>query len=516
MSSPRLHPFWRLVLAALVVIGITLVVTGVGVGVLFALGPRVGLSLNSLSLDQLIKRLMHDYGLLLTVLAYPPALLALWLFRTEVDGRSWASLGFARSRAVPNFVRGAITGFSTLAVLFSLMWLAGAIRFGGLSSDVLTRGWGVAVVWLLVYLVAFFCVGLMEETAFRGYGLHNLNQWLGWKWAVGIQAVVFALVHLGNAQGDHDALLAAVGALPSLALIAVLFAISYRKTGSLWFAIGFHTFWNWSLGCVFSLPVSGIGTFRLFDISESGTGFLSGGKFGAEGSFFLLPLLGAMIYFLSLAPDHPRALADLRGDEEPQLAPALASLASPLFTASPIEEAPEEPRKNRYGARFGSGEGFDSDMLRELKTMQEARENVERERLELEQAERRAEDARLAELKRAQLAARTIVVAPVETQIPAPTEAAPVEREAPVAVESQEARAPVVVAVESQEARVPVVEQEIIAPRVEAPQAQAPRVPVAPSRSVEMPPPVETPEPIAPAPPAAPSDAPPKKVRPRW
>ena len=514
MSSPRLHPFWRLVLAALVVIGITLVVTGVGVGVLFALGPRVGLSLNSLSLDQLIKRLTHDYGLLLTVLAYPPALLALWLFRTQVDGRSWASLGFARSRAVPNFVRGAITGFSTLAVLFSLMWLAGAIRFGGLSSDVLTRGWGVAVVWLLVYLVAFFGVGLMEETAFRGYGLHNLNQWLGWKWAVGIQAVVFALVHLGNAQGDHDALLAAVGALPSLALIAVLFAISYRKTGSLWFAIGFHTFWNWSLGCVFSLPVSGIGTFRLFDISESGTGFLSGGKFGAEGSFFLLPLLGAMIYFLSLAPDHPRALADLRGDEQDQQrGPASAPLASPLFTASPIEEAPEEPRKNRYGARFGSGEGFDSDMLRELKTMQEARENVERERLELEQAQRRAEDAREEELRHAQLAAQTIVAAPVGTQIPAPTEVAPVERESPVVVASEEARAPVVVALESQEARAPVVvEQKIVAPRVEAPQAQATRVLVAPSRSVETSEPVETPEPVAPAPPVAP----PKKARPRW
>jgi membrane protease YdiL (CAAX protease family) len=508
MASPRLHPFWRLVLAVCVVLGITLVATSIGLGVLLALGPRIGLNqkldlnllASSSAVSQLTKKIVHDYGLLLTVLAYPPALFALWLFRTHADGRSWASLGFARSRAVPNFARGALTGFSTLAVLYSLMWLTGAIRFGGLSSDVQTHGWAGAVGWLSLYLLAFLCVGLMEETAFRGYGLHNLNEWLGWKWAVGIQAIGFALVHLGNAQGDHTALLAAIGALPSLALIAVFFAISYRKTGSLWFAIGFHTFWNWSLGCVFSLPVSGIGTFRLFDVQEGTLGILSGGKFGAEGSFFLLPLLLAMIYFLSLAPDHPRAVADLRGDQ-PQFAPVPAPL--PVVMASPIEE-PEEPRVNRYGARFGSGEGFDSGMLSELRTMQEERERVERERTEAEQAQQRVEDARAEELRRARIAAQAIVSVPVEAALPA-TEPAPAKREAPLPNEPApvEREAPVVVVARSQETRAPVVEtQEIAAPQVAvmAPPVPVPDAPVLP---------VET---------AQPNDAPapPKKVRPRW
>ena len=508
MVSPRLHPFWRLVLAALVVLGITLVVAAIGTGVLLLLGPRVGLSMANSSVTQLTEKITHDYGLLLTVLAYPPALLALWLFRTSIDKRSWASLGFGRSRALPNFARGALTGFGTLALLFTLMWLAGAIRFNGLSSDVASRGWPLAVVWLALYLVAFFGVGFMEETTFRGYGLHNLNEWLGWKWAVGVQAVVFALVHLGNGLGNRDVLLATIGALPSLVLIAVLFAVSYRKTGSLWFAIGFHTFWNWSLGCVFSLPVSGIGTFRLFDIQEGGTNFLSGGKFGAEGSFFLIPILLAMLYFLMRAPDHPRALADLRGDEEFRLAPASAPFSSPIPTASVVEEVVEEPRVNRYGARFGSGEGFDSGMLGELRTMQEERERVERERLEAQTAFQRAEDARAEELRRARLAAQAITVAPVE--MAALEVAAPATMEVKATQDVPAKREPVPVAIEK---RAPAT-VEVAEPPTLPTQVAAPQSPVAPTR------PVETSLSGAPAPadapPAQPNDAPPKKARPRW
>lgn len=481
MASARLHPVWRLVLAALVVLGITLVVAGGGVGVLLALAPRLGLA--GLPVKELTQKLTHDYGLWLTTLAYPPALFVLWLFRTNVDKRSWASLGFARPRALPNFARGAITGFATLSVLFSLMYLAGVIRWNGLSSDVLTRGWGVAIGSLLLYLLAFACVGFMEEATFRGYGLHNLCEWVGWKWAVGIQAVAFALVHLGNANGDHKALLAAIGALPSLALIAVFFALSYRKTGSLWFAIGFHTFWNWSLGCIFSLPVSGIGTFRLFDIQSSGAGFLSGGKFGAEGSFFLLPLLLSMLYILSRAPDHPRALADLRGDE-PQSAPVAAHIAAPLF----VEEAPEPERENRYRARFGSGEGFDSGTLRELRTMQEAREDAERERLEAQQTQKRAEAAREEELQRALLASQSVVAAPAQVELPV----AIAEKEAPVAVAAPPKPAPALV--------VSVPEAPTEAPEI----ATAPPAPQI----------AEVPLPKEPSTPQ--TDAPPKKARPRW
>ena len=504
MSAPRLHPFWRLFWCALAVLIVTLVVAGVGTGVVFALSPQ----LHNLSIDQIKDRLTRDYGLVLTLLAYPPALLVFWLFRTRVDKRSWSSLGFVRPRALPNFARGAITAFLALGVLFSLLYLSGALRFGGWSSDVLARGWAYSLVALGGYFLAFALVGFMEETAFRGYALHNLSPWIGWRGAVAVQAIAFALVHLGNGGGDRNALLSAIGALPSLALIAVFFAVSYRKTGSLWFPIGFHTMWNFSLGCVFSQPVSAISTFRLFDVQDTGAGFLSGGKFGAEGSFFLIPLVLALIYFLSLAPDHPRAVAELNATEPP-----VAPVAVPLVAATEPEIEPvEEERENRYSARFGSAQGFDSGMLSELKQMQDAREEAERARLETQRLARRAEEARLAEVRRAQIAAQEVVA----------VESSQVER--PVSLEKIEVEAPVEVAVATQAEVAKTTIESVEAQVAPARPSLEPRRPSLESRRPSLEPrkPVAPPVVIAPEKPDAPPtstepvEAPPKKARPRW
>ncbi len=479
MSAPRLHPFWRLFLCATAVIFVTLLAAGVGVGLVIALAP--GLHLGTATPDQLKDRLTHDFGLGLTLLAYPPALVVIYLFRTRVDRYSWRSLGFARARAASNFARGALTAFLTLSVLFSLMWVAGALRFNGLSSDVTTHGWPYSLVALGGFFLAFLCVGFMEETAFRGYGLHNLRIWLGWGGAVAVQAVVFALIHLGNAGGDTNALLAAIGALPSLALIAVFFALAYKKTGSLWFPIGFHAAWNFCLGCVFSQPVSAISTFRLFAVEDTGRAFLSGGKFGAEGSFFLIPLILALIYLLARLPDHPRAIANLERPE-PSRAPEPVPYSAPVAVETPAEE----PRPNRYGARFGSAQGFDADMLRELKQMQDARDEAQRMEEEASRAAARAEELQREERRQAQLAAQ----APV-----AVAEVFDAEPDAPQGV--IDAPEPVSAVAE------PVA---VIPPR--------PRASLEPRRA-SPPPPAAIPDAPVTAPTEAP-DAPQKKARPRW
>ncbi len=515
MSAPRLHPFWRLFWCALAVLLVTLVAAGVGTKVVVTLNPQL-LSSN-LSIDQLKDRLVHDYGLALTLVAYPLALLVLWLFRTQVDKRSWSSLGFVRPRAFPNFARGALTAFLTLSVLFSLLWLSGALRYNGLSSEVIARGLTGSLLALGGFFVAFLLVGFMEETAFRGYALHNLSPWLGWRSAVAIQAIVFALIHLGNGGADRNALLSALGALPSLALIAVFFAVSYRKTGSLWFPIGFHTMWNFCLGCVFSQPVSSIQTFRLFDVQQTGAGLLSGGKFGAEGSFFLIPLVLALIYFLSLAPDHPRALANLNPTKQP-----VEPQDVPLVAATEPEIEPAEERENRYSARFGSAQGFDSGMLSELKQMQDAREEAERARLETQRLARRAEDAREAEVRRAQIAAQEHVAAVEETKAPVVVVS---EAEAPVSVETEATQTPIAVATEKQ-AEV-AVSTESVEPQTQVAPVRPslePRRPSLESRRPSLEPrkPVAPPVDVAPektdAPPTStpPTDAPPKKARPRW
>ncbi len=401
-------------------------------------------------------------ALVLTLFVYPAGLLWLGFCRAKLDKRSFVSLGLRRSRVGSNLGRGAVTGFLSIAVIWAILWLTGAISVSGFSAAAQSP---TALFSLLGYIIAFACVGFFEEFVFRGYALHNLTDWLGWKGAVFLQAAVFALIHLGNvATASDEARLAALGAMPSIFLIGIFFALSYRKTGSLWFPIGFHAAWNFSLGCLFSLPVSGIKTFQLLDVKANANNWLSGGSFGAEGSFFLLPVLLALIWLILQAPDHPQALLDLE-----LTAPNSASEPAPqIAVAAPetVEVAEDEERENRYRTKFGTSEGFDESMLRELRELQSQREAAEAEK----RRERAAQDAesqvnllkpavveaQTPKLEKLEVAVAAIAVEPIEepVEVMAPVVEAPkIVEIAPKVVEAE----PVVIVEEKSEAvKVPV------------------------------------------------------------
>jgi hypothetical protein len=133
-------------------------------------------------------------------------------------------------------------------------------------------------------------------------------------------------------------------AMLNISLIGVFFALSYIKTGSLWFPIGFHAAWNFFLGCVWSLPVSGVGTFRVLDVSVSSNTLLTGGDFGAEGSILLTPLLLVLLWVVWQEADHPQALSDLaesraapESHTAPQPSPAVSQTSAPAQAPIPVQ-----------------------------------------------------------------------------------------------------------------------------------------------------------------------------------
>ncbi len=367
MPAPRFHPFSRLILCALGLIGVSVLL-----GLMLYAGSALATMWSGRPPEEQLLDLATRFALPLTVLSYPANLLWIGLCRRRFDGRSFVSLGLRARRAGADMVRGIATGALSITLLWLILWLTGIISVVGWSPAAWENGLWVSALALSGYALAFFAVGFFEETLFRGYVLHNLHAWLGWRGAVAIQAMLFAVVHLGNVVGaDPEARQAALGALPSLFLIAVFFALCVRKTGGLWFPIGFHFAWNFCLGCVFSLPVSGIETFKLLDVQSSETSWFSGGSFGAEGSFFLIPILLALIYYISKAPDHPQTLLDL------ELLLRADAVVAPEISMP--EEPEEEARENRYGTKFGTSQGFSADTLRELRELQEERERSQAE-----------------------------------------------------------------------------------------------------------------------------------------
>jgi membrane protease YdiL (CAAX protease family) len=112
--------------------------------------------------------------------------------------------------------------------------------------------------------------------------------WLG----VLITSIIFSIMHLGN---DGANIFAAI----NIFLIAILLSLFVMKDSSIWGACGFHSAWNWTLGNVFGLSVSGTrDKTSLFDLTTKGNELLTGGQFGVEGSIVLTFLLIGSIFLL--------------------------------------------------------------------------------------------------------------------------------------------------------------------------------------------------------------------------
>jgi len=225
------------------------------------------------------------------------------------------------------FWQGFLIGLAEISALVGLISAFGGYSFGTLAlhgADILR--------WAAFWIVFFVFVGLFEEFLFRGYTqftladasfwptaivfsllfwlLHLSNQsdgigfWLaalvlsllfgrlllknaekktggiGFWSAAMVLSLLFGRVHLGN-QGENW-----VGVL-GVVLIGLIFALSLRRTGSLWFAVGLHASFDFGETFLYSVPNSGnVFAGHLSDATLHGAKWLTGGTVGPEGSVF--------------------------------------------------------------------------------------------------------------------------------------------------------------------------------------------------------------------------------------
>ena len=137
----------------------------------------------------------------------------------------------------------------------------------------------------------FVLVGLFEDFLLRGYSLFTLARGIGfWPAAVALSCV-FGLLHLPN-RGEHwsGVLLAA--------FIGLFFCVTLRRTGTLWFAVGFHTAWDWGESFIYSVPDSGwVAPGHLLSSSRHGPDWVTGGSVGPEGSVFCVVVM-ALVWII--------------------------------------------------------------------------------------------------------------------------------------------------------------------------------------------------------------------------
>lgn len=266
-SAGRLRSGWRLLVFVLIFVVLS---------VLFGAATR---KVAELAVQFVPRRGVAHYleNVIFRLVFLIVALLAGYICTRGLEGLPWRALGlWFHARWVRDFFLGSVIGVASLALAAAI-----ATAGGGLSFTFSGRAALVQVGQTLVFSAALFVLAaLAEEALFRGYPLQTLTRAnLAWL-AVFLTSVPFAAIHLRNPN------VAAGFTFINTALAGVWLAVAYLRTRSLWFPLGVHWAWNWALGSLFGLPVSGITDLAphpLLRGTDLGPSWLTGGNYGIEG-----------------------------------------------------------------------------------------------------------------------------------------------------------------------------------------------------------------------------------------
>lgn len=203
------------------------------------------------------------------------AVTAYWLYVRWHEKREAAELRPQPLRLVLGGVGGAALVGLPIAVLFAF----------GTYELVLFRGFSPA---LLGPAATIGIAAVMEELVYRCLLFRVLERAWGTGLALAIQAVVFALMHLGNVEqgGAGDV----VAMLMSVTLLGLLWAGLFVLTRNVWVVAANHAAWNFTI-LLSGVPLSGIEDWRALAPIESryaGPDWLTGGMFGPESSLLVI------------------------------------------------------------------------------------------------------------------------------------------------------------------------------------------------------------------------------------
>ncbi len=222
---------------------------------------------------------------------------AAFLVTKGMDRKSISSIGLEMSKVWwIEFGLGILIAFLAQTIIFS-------IEYGFSWLEITGYGWERAGTdkweWsAFTYLLIMLSVGFYEELLFRGYPIKNLAEGFTFGKITSIQAswiavlftsILFGLAHAGNPNAS------AISTF-NIVLAGLMLAIPFLLTGRLAMSIGIHFSWNWIMGGIYGLPVSGLDSRRsVLQTNEIGPDLWTGGKFGPEAG--LLGILG-MIFIL--------------------------------------------------------------------------------------------------------------------------------------------------------------------------------------------------------------------------
>ena len=212
------------------------------------------------------------------------------LVASKLERKSPAEYGLDPRRAFGSqFWIGMLWGFLGSTGVLLIIWAVGGASLGGLALH------GTDFVLSALYwLPGWILLGFFEEAFYRGYPLSVLCPSIGFWPASILYSAIFGALHYFFKPNESwmDAV--------SVALFGLFWCFTLRRTGSLWFAIGFHGISDYSDMVIYAAPNTGNGgqslSGHLLNVNYHGPAWLTGGVCGMEAS--VVSFLALAVMFL--------------------------------------------------------------------------------------------------------------------------------------------------------------------------------------------------------------------------
>jgi uncharacterized protein len=225
------------------------------------------------------------------------AFLAAWIL-LKIERRAFQEYGLTmKGMFGKHFWQGVAWGLSGTLLMMTALKLCGAVSIEGWALP-----WPALVKSGLLWGAAFLLLGFAEEFAYRGYAQATLTSGMGFWPAAVLLSVIFGAVHYFFKPMENwmDGV--------SVGLFGLFWCFTLWRTGTLWFAIGFHAMSDYADMVVFAQPNTGNNgqslSGHLLNLTYRGPEWLTGGPRGTEASGVEFAVL--IVLFVAFASAYPR------------------------------------------------------------------------------------------------------------------------------------------------------------------------------------------------------------------
>ena len=196
----------------------------------------------------------------------------IYLYITKIEKRSLRSIGFSKGNAISSVLKGFLIGLLLILAIVIIGVLFGQFKYNGIDLS--------SCLILIIYFIGYGVQSFGEEIYCRGWALTYFAKRHSILFAIFASNIVFILPHLGNSGFD-------IMSIVNIFIIGILFAVIFLKYDNIWICGGIHTAWNFLLGPVFGLNVSGEAAHSLLKFSAISPNIFNGGTFGPESSLIV-------------------------------------------------------------------------------------------------------------------------------------------------------------------------------------------------------------------------------------